>query len=93
MTSHLGSDNTEKASGQILVPSLDASWETRKKSSHFKLYGETAKNLQTFLNLMIGLLTYNRRCSDINFREKRRRMFSKNVEEVLNEIKRNTIWN
>ena len=44
------------ADDQTLVPSLDASWAIRKKSSHFKLYEETAKEFTKFLILIVGLL-------------------------------------
>ena len=81
------------AGSQTLVPSLDASWAIRKKSSHFKLYEETAKeftNIFDFDDWFINPI--NRRCSDINFREKKgEECLVKNVEEVLNEIKKNIL--
>ena len=62
------------ANSQTLVPSLDASWAIRKKSSHFKLYEETAKEFTKIFDFDDWFINpINRRCSDINFREKKER--------------------
>ena len=78
------------ADSQTLVPSLDASWAIRKKSSHFKLYEETAKEFTKIFDFDDWFINpINRRCSDINFKEKKgEECLVKNVEEVLNEIKK-----
>ena len=75
---------------QIFVPSLDASWAIRKKSSHFKLYEETATEFTNIFDFDSWFINpINRRCSNINFREKKgEECLVKNVEEVLNEIKK-----
>merc|ERR1712224_460737 len=75
---------------QILVPSLNASWAIRKKSNHFKFYEETAKEFAKIFNFDDWLINpINRRCSNVNFKEKKgENCLVKNVEEVLNEFKK-----
>ena len=89
-SSGIPSEYRNLANGQTLVPSLDASWAVRKKSSHFKLYEETARefaNIFDFDDWFINPI--NRRCADISFREKKgEECLVKNVEDVLNEIKK-----
>ena len=74
---------------QRILPPLKASWATRKKSNHFNLYSEVAKDFCKLFSADDWLINpITKKCSNVNFKEKEGEdCLSDNISEVLKKIK------
>ena len=89
-SSGIPAEYRELNSDQKLAPCLESSWAIRKKSRHFELYSETAKEFAGLFDADDWLISpVNRRCTNVSFKEKKgEECLVRNVTEVLNEIKK-----
>ncbi|MFZ8943479.1 MAG: glutamate--cysteine ligase [Methylophilaceae bacterium] len=75
---------------QTIIPSINASWKTRRKSSHFKFYDSVAEEFAEFVNCDPWLInSYFTSQKEINFHKRiGEEALVTNVSNILEKIKK-----